>query len=404
MSRQPGRNGSVPKKAAYVATVYAHLAAFHLPFMEDLQKAGYEVHAYACPDHRRQEVAGSGFECRDVSFSRNPLSFGNVRAFHSMRSWLKRESYEIVHVHTPNASVITRLAALAAGQRNVFYTAHGFHFYKGAPFLNWLLYYPLERLAARFTDVLITINGEDCRRASRFGVRGRVALVPGVGVEAEAYQTAEDGRVKRLKAELGITGSPLIVLCMAELNRNKNQEQLLRAVHDLTSCGIPVICLLAGTGNMEQHYKRLARELNIGHAVRFLGHRSDGPLLMAAADAVALVSKREGLPKVLLEALSAGKPVVATDIRGCRDLVADRDNGFLIPVGNIPATANALCELYLHKELRSQMGARSREKSGQYRLNTVRALLRDLYDSQLGRESGNSALISFGHSSGREKV
>lgn len=560
------------KKAAYVATVYSHLAAFHLPFMEDLRRAGYEVHAYAAPDHRRQDVAAAGFAVRDIPFSRNPLSPGNAKALKQMTAWLKRERYDIVHVHTPNAGFITRLAVRAVARRRarreyggafecsehseysehsknngynrhdehsrsndysqhgersknnecsqhdennkysacrVFYTAHGFHFYKGAPLLNWLLYYPLERLAARLTDVLITINDEDYRRAARFHVRGKTVLLPGVGVEGphmdEGHKTTmqqhvpsrlgqdlagrlgdrpplpgqglerdcgqvlleqnlerdrvpmfpgqnrerDRGRVllgqdleqdcgpvlseRRLVQEqlgfcqpqaqreaeqamkqtkeqtmeqpvpeplaalkaLGILGAlgasenpadlkPFIILCMSELNRNKNQEQLLLAVRLLRDAGIPAVCLLAGIGPLESALRRLAEELGIGPAVRFLGYRSDGPLLMAAADVVALVSRREGLPKVLLEALSASKPVVATDVRGSRDLVRTGENGFLVPVGNAAETAAALMRLYRDSELAERMGARSREMAEPYRLDKVRAMLAELYAEPTG--------------------
>lgn len=399
------------KKAAYVATVYSHLAAFHLPFMEDLRRSGYEVHAYAAPDHLKEEITAAGFAARDIPFSRSPLSPGNVKALVRMTAWLRREHYDIVHVHTPNAGFITRLAAWFAGARRVYYTAHGFHFYQGAPRLNWLIYYPLERLAARLTDVLITINDEDYRKAAGFKIRGKAVLMPGVGVEDLRYVPGEDSRRDRelalLKQQLRlekvlspgpqlgsgqhffpeVTSSPrsLIILCTAELNPNKNQEQLLRAVRLLHDDCIPAVCLLAGIGPLEPFCKQLAAELNISHAVRFLGYRSDIPLLLAASDVVALVSKREGLPKALLEALSAGKPIVATDVRGSRDLVRQGDNGFLVPVSDPVGTAHALKQLYQNQDLAVRMGKRSLELSASYRLDKVRSLIGELYASPLER-------------------
>ncbi|ANS76607.1 hypothetical protein AWM70_20175 [Paenibacillus yonginensis] len=370
-----------PRKAAYVATVYSHLAAFHLPFMDDLRQDGFEVHAYAARDGRREEVEQAGFECRDLPFSRNPVNPGNFKAWLGMYRMLRQEGYEVVHVHTPNAGFITRLAALAAGTGNVFYTAHGFHFFRGAPLLNWLIYYPLERLAARWTDVLITINGEDFDRASRFRVRGRVVQLPGVGVEAPDKRGMDEAEKAALMQELQIPANAFILLCMAELNGNKNQAQLLQAVQRLRKNGIPVCCLIAGAGRCEERYRRLAEELDIQDSVRFLGFRKDGFKLMAASDVVVLLSRREGLPKVLLEALGNGKPAVVTDIRGCRDLVAEGFNGFRVAPGDVAGTVRALGMLYRNPDLLRRMGAAASFFYETYRLEKVRDLLKELYRS-----------------------
>lgn len=434
-----------PRKAAYIATVYGHLAAFHLPFMEDLKNGGCEVHAYAAPDPFRKDVAEAGFEVRDLPFSRRPLSPGNIKALLALTAWLKKERYDIVHVHTPNAALITRTAAWIAGCRGIYYTAHGFHFYRGAPIYNWLVYYPLERLAARVTDVLITINREDYARAATFPTRGKVVLLPGVGVADLQQQVMEheqddggeraavlpsgfancEGRAPmasgvggasrqpqadRIRGSLARAGAgaagglpaappaedakgyaveaalasgssqrPFVILCMAELNRNKNQEQLLRALQVLRREGVPAVCLLAGTGPLGASLQELARQLGIAEAVHFLGYRRDGAHLMAAASVVALLSRREGLPKLLLEALSVGRPIVATDVRGSRDLVTPGDNGFLVAPGDVAGTAAALRRLYQKPELAAHMGRRSREMAAPYRLETVRGLLHELY-------------------------
>ncbi|GIP22008.1 glycosyltransferase family 4 protein [Paenibacillus sp. J22TS3] len=373
---------SVPRKAAYVATVYAHLAAFHLPFMEDLRQDGWKVHAYAGPDHRRQKVESAGFACRDIPFSRSPLAWGNVRALFQMIRRLRKENYELIHVHTPNASLITRLAAWLAGARGVVYTAHGFHFHQGGSRLGWLLYYPLERMMSRLTDLLITINSEDFKRAENFPVRGRLVYIPGVGVDLEGLN--RPGReVGRLKRELGINGDTLTVLCVAELNRNKNQAQLIHAVHSLVRRETPVTLLLAGVGSSEEICRDLSRELGLAEQVKFLGFRQDIPELMAAADVIALTSRREGLPKVLLEGLAAGKPLLVTDVRGSRDLVVQADNGYVVPLDDAEAAASALLQLYEDPSLRERMGRRSRQMSLRYDLKRIRSLMRELYNEVL---------------------
>ncbi|MGG6309526.1 glycosyltransferase family 4 protein [Paenibacillus macerans] len=371
------------RKAAYVATVYSHLAAFHLPFMRDLRESGTEVHAYAAPDHCREEVASAGFACRDLPFSRNPFAPGNLRALRELIGWLRRERYDLIHVHTPNASVVCRLAAALAGSPapKVVYTAHGFHFYSGAPWRNRLLYYPLERMLSRLTDVLITINQEDDKRAAAFPVRGRTAYVPGVGVDLPLYSPPGEGEAERLRGELGLARNDFAILCAAELNRNKNQEQLIGAVRELRDRGIPAVLLLAGTGPREAQYRRLAAELGMKRAVRFLGYRRDIVRLLHAVDAFALLSRREGLPKALLEGLAAGKPLVATDVRGSRDLVVPGRNGFLVPVGNARAAASAFSRLFADPALRRRMGEYSRKLAALYDLELIRGEIAAIYHS-----------------------
>lgn len=369
------------RKAAYIATVYAHLAAFHLPFMSDLRDAGFAVHASAAPDRGREEVDAAGFECRDLPFSRNPLAPGNLRALRELVGWLKRERYDLIHVHTPNASVVSRLAARLAGRPypKVVYTAHGFHFYTGAPWLNWLLYYPPERLASRWTDVLITINREDERRAAAFPGRGRSVYVPGVGVDLPLHAGHEDVACQRLRRDLSLAPDDLAVLCIAELNRNKNQAQLIRAIGELRRRGVPAVLLLAGAGPEEARCRQLAAEHGIAQAVRFLGYRRDVPQLLQAVDVVALLSRREGLPKALLEGLAAGKPLLATAVRGSRDLVVPGRNGYLVPVGDVPAVAAALERLHQDAGLRRRMGEYSRKLAGLYDLDRIRRDVSAIY-------------------------
>ncbi|MBB6733058.1 glycosyltransferase family 4 protein [Cohnella zeiphila] len=369
-------------KTAYVATVYSHLANFHIPFMKMLQSRGCEVHAYASPDHCKHEVEGAAIPCRDISFSRSPLSLDNAKALRELTRWLRREKYDIVHVHTPNASVVCRIAARLAGCPLVVYTAHGFHFYRGAPRLNWLLYYSMERILSRWTDVLITINGEDYRRARTFPVRGRVAYIPGVGVDAGKFGASGAGRSDALRAELGADEMTFVVLCVAELNDNKNQRQLILAIQELARRGVPAIAVLAGVGEREAELRSLAKECRVEERVRFAGFRRDIPELMRAADAVVLLSKREGLPKAVLEAMAAGKPIVVTDVRGSRDLVASGENGFVVPVGDAAATADALGRLCADPAMRKEFGAQSLSRAERYDIERIKGLLMEAYSGK----------------------
>jgi glycosyltransferase involved in cell wall biosynthesis len=367
------------QKVAYVATVYSHLAVFHMPFMEKLKSQGNEVHAYASPDHCKEDMHQESIDCRDIPFSRNPLAINNFKALFMLTRWFKREKYDLIHVHTPNASVICRIAARLAGCESVIYTAHGFHFFKGAPWINWLIYFPVEWIMSLWTDVLITINHEDYNRARNFPVRKKVVYVPGVGVDVQTYRSIGGRETNELRRELGLNGSGFVVLCIAELNRNKNHEQLIYSIHEMSQQGIPVVCLLAGTGDRESALKALVSQLNLEKTILFLGFRKDIPQLMQLADTVTLLSKREGLPKVLLEAMASGKPMVVTEVRGSRELVTSQVNGYKVPLGEVAKTVLAFTELYNNTELRKEMGRNSYEQASLYDIHEIMAKLEEVY-------------------------
>lgn len=371
-------------KVAYVATVYSHLAVFHIPFIQKLKSQGHLVHAYGSPDHCKEDLQHASIECRDITFSRNPLAIRNIKALIALTKWFKRERYDLIHVHTPNASVICRIAAKLAGCKNVVYTAHGFHFFKGASLLSWLVYFPVEWLMSFWTDVLITINQEDYELARKFPVRKKTVYIPGVGVDTQAYRKRNEQEIDDLRNELGIKKTDFIVICVAEMNHNKNQEQLIYSIYELNKRGIPAICLLVGTGGKVGYLHSLVKQLQMEDSIRFLGFRKDIPSLMQLADTVALLSRREGLPKVLLEALAAGKPMVVTNVRGSRELVSPQVNGYVVPVGGDQETIQALEVLYANKELRIEMGRKSFVQASQYDLKEIMIMLDEVYSLNNG--------------------
>lgn len=372
-----------PKKVAYVATVYSHLAVFHIPYMKMLASQGYEVHAYASPDHCRSDVEQESIVCHDVEISRNPFSLRNLKALKQLTKQFRQERYSLIHVHTPNASVICRIAAKWAGCKNIIYTAHGFHFYQGAPLLNWLLYYPVEWLLSRWTDVIITINNEDYERVKKFPVRNKAVFIPGVGVDIDKYRDVRDESVANVRNELGLNGTEFVVLSVAELNRNKNHEQFIHALHKLSLQGIPIVGLIAGVGEKEMDLKSLVAELGMEQNIIFLGFRRDISVLMQLAEVIVLMSEREGFPKVLLEAMAAGKPMVVTDVRGNRELVTSYENGFRVPYGDVAATVLALTKLYSEPDLRQEFGRNSKEKAIYFDIPHIEEKLKTVYSENM---------------------
>lgn len=370
-------------KVAFVASVYHHLEIFHLPFMQLLQNKGYEVHAYAGYDGGKEGVLNKGMVCHDINFQRSPLRNENIKVLKSLISSFRKEKFLMVHVHTPVAGILGRIAAKITGIPVVIYTAHGFHFFRGAPLPYWLLFYPVERMMARWTDFLITINTEDSLRAKDFKVRKKEIYVPGVGVDLEKHLLMDEEKVRHtVRKELGFKDEDFLILCVAELNPNKNQIQLIQAINQLREYK-GIHCLLAGTGDSEVQLRKAIKELHLIPYVHFLGFRLDIAQLMAASDVITLLSKREGLPRVLMEGMAAGKPIIATNIRGNNDIVANGETGYLVPVSDVGATVDAFVKIYKDPQLRLKMGQRNRELVQRFDIKAICKIMEQIYDKAL---------------------
>jgi len=372
------------RKVLFIATVYSHLASFHIPFMEMLQEMGYEVHAAACSSSgRREEVEKIGVTCWEIPFARSPYSPANLQAFFRLRDLLKEHHFDLIHVHTPVAAFLGRYLAKRTNQGSVLYTAHGFHFYEGAPLRNWLLYYSAEKLAAKWTDGLIVMNQEDFEAAQKrlgFCEGLNLFFVHGVGVPVldYSYVSRDVQRTPSVRGELGINSEDVVVACIGELNANKNQSFLLDAWKRVADKRSNAHLLVVGDGVYRQKLEKQVSEQNIRN-VHLLGYRDDVPYILQETDILAHVSKREGLPKVILEAMAASKPIIATDVRGNRDLVEHDRNGFLVPLGDVDELESALLRLIDNEELRESFGRKSYEKIKDYSLDNVLLEMKEIY-------------------------
>ncbi|MGG2954463.1 glycosyltransferase family 4 protein [Geobacillus stearothermophilus] len=368
------------KKVLFAATVYSHLAAFHKPFIKMLQDKGYEVHAAANPDHgRKEEIEKMGVICWDISFSRSPYRLANLMAIRELIKLLSNHYFELIHVHTPIASFLVRYVAKKCRQGSVLYTAHGFHFYEGAPLQNWLIYYTAEKIARRWTDGLIVINEEDYKNGKRLGFRENESLffTHGVGIPFEQYSVSSNSS-QYVREQLNIDNDDIIISYVAELNDNKNHMFLLRNWNALLQYHSKVHCLIVGTGEKEYELKKYVEQANLKH-VHFLGYRNDIPEILSQSDIVTLLSYREGLPRCLMEAMVCGKPLVVSNIRGSRDLVKQGVNGFLVDLGDDQSLVESFVKLINDKDLREKMGQASLKEIQSYNLAHVLNEMRDIY-------------------------
>ncbi len=296
-----------------------------------------------------------GCNVYQIDTSRSPLSIGNLKAIKQLKKLVAKEKYDIVHCHTPVAAMCTRLACRKARKKGtkVFYTAHGFHFYKGAPLKNWILYYPVEKICARFTDVLITINKEDYALAQKKMKAKRVVYVPGVGIDLTKFGQGVIDKSAKCK-ELGIPEDATFLLSVGELNENKNHETAIRAIKDLD-----VYYIIAGKGKLQGYLQNLIDELGLTDRVKLLGFRNDVAELCQTADIYVLPSIREGLNVSVMEAMASGLPCVVGNIRGNTDLI-DENGGALFSPHSVFECKEAI-EKVLSKDMKN-LGTYNLEK------------------------------------------
>lgn len=357
------------KKVLFSATVDRHILSFHIPYLRWFQEHGWEVHVAS----RGGNVIPHADTKFNIPFSRRPWSVENIKSLFRLVKIMREEKYDVVHTHTPMGATITRLAALFASnsKMRMIYTAHGFHFYNGSPKLNWLLYYPVEKFLAHLTDVIITINDEDFQLSSQ-KFRSDTYFVNGVGLEISKFSPSIEGvAASNVRDELQIPDSSTVLIYTAELSERKNQKLLLEAFSILKPDPNDVILLLVGSGDLEKDLKEQSSNLGLQDAVRFLGYRDDVPQLLAISDICVSTSRQEGLPVNILEGLAMGLPVVATDVRGNRDLVEEGVNGFLARPTSAEDVAYKLQMLIENKSLCQSFGAKSKEMAQQYSLTNV---------------------------------
>lgn len=308
------------KKVLFVATITKHINTFHIPYLKWFKEQGYEVHV-ASNGNEQIENCDKHF---DLPFERFPLKINNLKTYRQLKKIIEENKYEIIHCHTPVGGVLTRLAAKNVRQNGtrVIYTAHGFHFYKGAPLLNWLIYYPIEKYLSRFTDCLITINKEDFELAKKNFRINQIELVHGVGVDEKKYNvefTIEEKN--KLRHSLGLKNDDFILIQIGELNKNKNQIMSINVMKDLVKKYDHIKLLIIGSGKLEKKYKNTIVKYELQNNVCMLGYREDIPQILKISDLLLSLSYREGLPVNVIEAMFADLPIIATDCRGNRDLI-----------------------------------------------------------------------------------
>lgn len=317
-------------------------------------------------------------EVFDIAFDRSPFGRSNIPAYRALKKLINEGNYDIVHCNTPVGGILTRMAAKKVRKNGtrVIYTAHGFHFYEGAPKKNWLIYYPIEKFFARRTDMLITINEEDYRLAAR-KFHCPVAHIHGVGVDETRYHPVDDAQKELIRRRFGLDGK--IILCVGELLPNKNQSMLIRAMADVVREVPDARLLIAGNGSEKENLEALTAELGLKNHVRLLGYTLNLEEYQRVADVSVSCSRREGLGLNLIEAMMSETPVIATENRGHNELIKNGVNGYLIHQDDSHALAQALIMLLRDKEKSAVFAANGLGMSMKYSFHAVKKELKEIY-------------------------
>lgn len=368
------------KKVLIISTVSGFLPQFEKNNVEILRTLGYEVHYasnYNSPVYTNDNsrLDGTAIVRHQIDFVRSPFKTENIKAYKQLKKLMSNIHFDLIHCHTPMGGVLGRLAAKKTGTKPVIYTAHGFHFFAGAPLLNWIIFYPIERCLAHITDVLITINKEDYKRANKFTVRdnGSINYIHGVGIDIDKNIVTPD-KYKEKRKELGISDETFLMVSVGELTRRKNHMVIINALAKIKSKNIQYI--ICGSGKTEGKLKKRTKKLGIEDKVIFCGYRNDISEILAISDCFVFPSLQEGLPVALLEAMSVGLPVVCSKIRGNIDLIEDGQGGFLVPPKSTQGFINAIIKLY---DNMYDKGEANRIKVQEFDLNKVEQEMRHIY-------------------------
>ncbi len=387
------------KQALIISAVSGFLLKFESDNVQLLQSMGYQVHFASNMQEqfyhfREEQLTQLGVEYHHIEIARSPyMLMQNLRALKQLLQLIRTHGIQLIHCHEPMGGVLGRLAAalLPKQQLRVVYTAHGFHFYRGAPLVNNTVYYTAERLLARFTDSLVLINQEDYTAAKRLRLKagGSVWQIPGVGLDMSTFSLPDPAVRARNRHSHGISEDAFLLLSVGELNENKNHQVILSALKLLKERQLLPRELrygICGDGFLREELEQMIRRFGLSDVVQLFGYCTDIQNYYSMADAVAFPSMREGLGMAGLEALAMGIPVLAAENRGTREYIRSGENGFMCDWNDAEAFAQRILQLYgMSREELEQMHRRCRDSAAAFSREKTRSIMTAVYQ-QLDRK------------------
>lgn len=400
------------KRALILASVASMIDQFNRDNIKILQDMGYVVEV-ACNFREgsttsksrvaefREELANQGIITYHLPIPRKLTAVKAMKVCRrQIRNLVESRHYALVHCQSPIGGALTRMACKKARKKGtkVIYMAHGFHFYKGASPLSWMLFYPVEKLLAAHTDVLVTINKEDYCRAKESFHAGKVMYVPGVGVDVDRQPDTEQKQQelrKQKRRELGIPEDAFLCVSVGELNKGKNHKVLIQAWKKMSHPGRDMHLVICGKGDLQSKLKSMISFRKLQSKIILAGYREDIKDILLSSDCFVFPSKREGLSVALMEAMAAGLPVVCSKIRGNVELVDEGKGGYLCESGKPEEYAQAVLKIAgcpseetgeedryrsdSREERALTMGRYNRRKIQDFSKEIVRAKMKEIY-------------------------
>lgn len=375
-------------KLLYILNVADRVNNFSYTSMLAAKELGFEFHiagnwSYASDREKIADEEKYGIKIHQIDFVRTPYHPGNIKAYKQLKTIAKNEQYDIIHCNTPIGGVVGRIIGKKLKTKKIIYQAHGFHFYKGAPKINWLIYYPIEKRLAKYTDAIITINQEDFALAKekfRLKNHGEIYYVPGVGTDTDFYNF-DCGTRGTHRKELGLSDSDFAILSVGRLETNKNTETLIKAMAVMKNENVKLI--VCGDGEQREYLEKLSERLGTEKSVTFLGTVSNLQEIYRAVDALASSSYREGLSRTVMEAMASGLPCIVSKIRGNTDLIEDGKGGFLCEPDNANAYAQAITALLQDVSLRESMKNENLKRIRSFSIPTVVSETKKIYSEAI---------------------
>lgn len=367
------------KKIMMIATTDNMIWQFMLPHIKYLQEQGNVVECVCAKtgfwfDELKEK---HNLIVHEIDFGRNPIKLKNFKAYKKLVQLQKERGFDLVYSQQPVGGMMGRLVGKKF-KIPVIYTAHGFHFFKGCPLVNKVIYKPVEKWLSKFTDVLITINEEDYQSALKMKAK-QVFKINGIGIDKNKIKVEDFDKVA-FRKELGLESTDKVVLTVSELNENKNYITMLETIKRLVEKDKTIKFVSCGTGVWREKIANYAKELGIDKNVVFLGYRKDVGKIMQVSDIFFHASFREGLTLSVMEAMSFGLPCVVSNVRGNRDLIVDGKGGYIAEPTDSQKFAVKIEYLLNNKEDYNLMGEFNRKESEKYTISQVLTQLAEIYE------------------------
>lgn len=364
------------KRILFVCTTDSMIWNFLIPHIKDLESKGYYVEC-ACSitgDFYHNLVTQYEVKMNQICFKRSPYNISNIKAYRDLKKIVQEKNFDAVFCHEPVGGAIGRLVGHKMHCK-VLYMAHGFHFYKGAPLINRCLYYTVEKFLSRYTDVLITLNEEDYQAALKFHSK-KVFKVNGIGIDTSKFSKIDNCRC--LQSELNLKSDDFLLVSVGELIKRKNHLVIIEALKQINNPRIHLA--IAGDGELREYLERKIDKLGLKNQIHLLGYRTDVNKLCNSADAFIMPSLQEGLSVAIMEAMSCGKPIIASKIRGNIDLIDDNKGGILVNPKDVSGFIKAITCFYEMKDNLKKYGLYNIDKVQEFDIGKVKQQFFSVYE------------------------